>query len=93
MKVVKQGSKVWEDLNQNSRKPYRDRLDYDSIIDQLNNAEIGDFVVIHCESAHHTNLINGLSRRGLIHKEDYETRHSAVDGEAVILLTKLEKSE
>lgn len=93
MNVVKKGSKRWEDLNQNSRKPYRDRLDYDGIIAQLDKADIGDFVTICCEPTHHANLVKGLSRRGLIHKEDYDTRLSDIDEQPVILLTKLEKPE
>lgn len=92
MSVVKKGSKQWEDLHQNSRKPYRDRLDYDRIIEQLGNAEVGDFVTVECEPTHHSNLIQGLSRRGLIHKEDYDTRHSSIEDKSVILLTKLDKT-
>lgn len=92
MNVIKKGTPEWEKLNKASSRSYSDRLDYSNIKEQLQAADDGDFVTIKCDHTHHSNLIKGLSRRGLNHKEDYITRLSKDSKDnQVILLSKPEQ--
>ena len=92
MTVIKKGTDDWQSLSDNSLASYADRLDYAEIKEEIEKLGEEDIICIDRPHSHSWNLIQGLSRRGLIHKKDYDLRSSFKDDKEVLLLVKVEDS-
>lgn len=93
MPIVKKGTDEWESLNEASTK-YTERLDYEKLKKDLSDAGPGDFIVVHRGHSHRSNLIEGLSRKGLNQKEDYDVSLSYdTKDQPILLVAKLDKPE
>lgn len=90
MQLLKKGSPEWESTVKKSTE-YEERLDYKQIKALLEEAETGDCVQVTCLHRHRSNLIAGLTRKGLNHKVDYKLKPSKDEEDnEIMLVEKLE---
>lgn len=89
MQIIKANSPEWTKIQKQSGK-YAERLDYPKIKELLTDvcAE-GDIVTIERPHHHYGNLMRGLERQGLKHKEHFKLKNSVYEEEEIILVIKL----
>lgn len=93
MTVIKKGTEDWKRLNESALPAYNKSVDYEKLQSLLEISEVGDIIKVNRKHSHRSNLVQGLSRRGLIQKEDYDIKASFEDEQELILITKLDKPE
>lgn len=90
MELLKKGSPELA-MRVKASTSYNERIDYEKIKSALEEAEAGDCLQINCQHRHRSNLVAGLTRKGLIQKQDYKLSLSKDDeDEEIILIEKLE---
>ncbi len=90
MKLLKKGSPEWK-MRVKASTSYNERIDYENIKETLSSAEAEDCIQVNCQHRHRSNLVAGLTRKGLIQKQDYKLSLSKdEEGEEIILIEKLE---